>query len=743
MSVLEGFDRSAVVYDRLVGANPGYHEHLRLSALRLGLDRNRSELRLLDLGCGTGASTAALLAIAPKAEIVGVDASGGMLAIACAKQWPGNVQFLQARAEALPEALAVARLDGPFDGILAAYLVRNVPEPDAVLTDLLDLLRPGATLAVHEYSVADSLVARAIWHAACWSVIIPAGTALSGDPALYCYLWRSVLAFDGATAFASRLRRAGYADVSTAPMPGWQRGIVHTFTGRRPVPTTIAKQVAPPLVRKSKRDRKAILLPARPGLAQARTDQPTVAVVGGGIAGLTAAVALAERGVAVTLYEREAYLGGRVGGWPTTLRDGTTVTMTRGFHAFFRQYYNLRALLRRVDPALDQLVPVRDYPLLHSNGQRDSFAHLPKTPPLNAAAFLMTSPTASSRDLRALRPRNALSLVDVSVPDVYERFDHVDAETFLRRLGFPDSARDLAFSVFSRSFFTDPGTLSAAELITMFHLYFLGSSEGLLFDLPAEPFPWWSRLGSYLEERGATVHTNAAVSDITSLAADGVVLALDVPGLRSLVAGSPLTEKLQNDEAWQGQIDSLRSAPPFLVSRYWLDKPLIRESFLGTAGFGPLDNVSVLDQYEGEARRWAASTGGSVVELHAYALPLDHDVPTVQGDLLTALHRVYPETTSARIVDERHELRADCPAFLVGSFASRARIETPDERVVLAGDHVRVDLPVALMERAATSGLLAANILLERFGLRGHPVWSVPNRGRSRLLRALSRRFAT
>ena len=24
--------------------------------------------------------------------------------------------------------------------------------------------------------------------------------------------------------------------------------------------------------------------------------------------------------------------------------------MSRGFHAFFRQYYNLRALLRRADP---------------------------------------------------------------------------------------------------------------------------------------------------------------------------------------------------------------------------------------------------------------------------------------------------------------------------------------------------------------------------------------------------------
>ncbi|CAM5718975.1 hypothetical protein GCM10010345_20490 [Streptomyces canarius] len=41
--------------------------------------------------------------------------------------------------------------------------------------------------------------------------------------------------------------------------------------------------------------------------------RPTAAVVGGGLAGLAAATALAERGVAVTVYERQPYLGRRAG----------------------------------------------------------------------------------------------------------------------------------------------------------------------------------------------------------------------------------------------------------------------------------------------------------------------------------------------------------------------------------------------------------------------------------------------
>ncbi|MFF2306043.1 hypothetical protein ACFVVP_26495 [Streptomyces sp. NPDC058128] len=57
--------------------------------------------------------------------------------------------------------------------------------------------------------------------------------------------------------------------------------------------------------------------------------------------------------------------------------------------------------------------------------------------------------------------------------------------------------------------------------------------------------------------------------------------------------------------------------------------------------------------------------------------------------------------------------------------------------MTLAGDLVRSDLPVALMERAVTTGFLAANTHLRRWGLRGQTLWTVPWRGRSTLLRRL------
>ena len=47
--------------------------------------------------------------------------------------------------------------------------------------------------------------------------------------------------------------------------------------------------------------------------------------------------------------------------------------MERGFHAFFRNYYNLRSLLRRVDPDLDILLPLEDYPIFGPAGRMQSF----------------------------------------------------------------------------------------------------------------------------------------------------------------------------------------------------------------------------------------------------------------------------------------------------------------------------------------------------------------------------------
>ena len=487
-------------------------------------------------------------------------------------------------------------------------------------------------------------------------------------------------------------------------------------------------------------DRRAVRHLAPAG-ALSPTVPRSVVVVGAGIAGLTAATGLAERGVQVTVVERESVLGGRVAAWTDRLPDGSTVSMSRGFHAFFRQYYNLRALLRRADPGLQRLRPVADYPLVDGAGRRDTFRGLPRTPPWNALAFALRSPTFRLPDLLRLDARAAAPLAAVSVPGTYELLDDVDARTFLERINFPPAARHLAFEVFSRSFFAPPSRMSAAELATMFHLYFLGSSEGLVFDVPDSAYDTalWEPLREYLTRLGVRFRTGTEVERVDRAdagwhvdgeAADGVVLATDVAGLRSIVERSP---DLASPH-WRSRVLGLRTAPPFLVHRLWLDRPVApdRPAFLATGGIDPLDNISVLDRFERQAVQWP----GSVVELHAYAA--DEAEPVVRKQLVDRLHELYPETADARVVGALSQWREDCPLFGVGDFARRPRVRTPFDGLVLAGDGIRIDLPVALMERAAATGWHAANCLLARWGLAGHELTTVPVRGRFAPLRALA-----
>src|SRR5215207_8854409 len=83
---------------------------------------------------------------------------------------------------------------------------------------------------------------------------------------------------------------------------------------------------------------------------------------------------------------------------------------------------------------------------------------------------------------------------------------------------------------------------------------------------------------------------------------------------------------------WRDGVAGMRNAPPFAVWRLWLGRPVRadRAPFLGTSAFGALDHVSVVERFEAAAATWSKQHGGSVVELHAYALPEAVSEPEVQ-----------------------------------------------------------------------------------------------------------------
>jgi carotenoid phi-ring synthase / carotenoid chi-ring synthase len=468
----------------------------------------------------------------------------------------------------------------------------------------------------------------------------------------------------------------------------------------------------------------------------------TVGVVGGGIAGIAAACVLAERGARVIVYERERWLGGRAGAWTDELGGVGRFEMERGFHAFFRQYYNLRALIRRVDPELALLAPLDDYPILGPEGTA-SFAGLSRRLPVNLVQLVARTESLGLRALACVDLRSALAMLRFDLEATYAAYDRITARQYLDGLGFPAPARRTLFDVFAHSFFNPEATMSAAELLMMFHFYLLGNPEGLVFDVARRPFSvgLWRPLAAYLAARSAEIAPGEEVVEIArtpggfaiATAAgrrdrvDACVLALAVPALQKLTAASPDLD----GRAFRAGVGSLDVTLPFAVWRLWLDAPTAgdRAPFAGTTGVGLLGNISLYHRFEDESRAWAARTGGAVVELHAYAVPCDAGEDDIRRDLRAGLGRCYPETRGARVVAERYLQRRDCPAFAAGSWASRPGVATDIDGLALAGDFVKLAMPSALMERAATSGMLAANLLLARRGVAGEPIASVPPRG--------------
>lgn len=236
-TVTPEFDEIGAHYDRLTGMSPGYGRQLDFSArlladqLRPAATDERREVRIADIGCGSGTSTQALVRALTESEtpfrIDGIDGSEGMLRAARSKPWPDEVTFHHTQAEDLVD-------DGRrYDAVFAAYLLRNVPDKDAFLATVRDVLRPGGVLVVHDYGVAGRPLDALTWTALSWGAIIPSAFLVTRRPQLFTYLWRSVLDFDSDEQLRDRLAGAGLVEVGQRPVPGWQRGMVRATWGRR------------------------------------------------------------------------------------------------------------------------------------------------------------------------------------------------------------------------------------------------------------------------------------------------------------------------------------------------------------------------------------------------------------------------------------------------------------------------------------------------------------------------------
>jgi len=470
-------------------------------------------------------------------------------------------------------------------------------------------------------------------------------------------------------------------------------------------------------------------------------------VAGGGIAGACAALVLAERGIPVVICEAADRLGGRLGARPHVLPDGTAQWVDHGFHGFFRQYYNWRQVLRRISPGPGPLLhPLGSYPVISATWPEEEFDRLPPAPPLSILALALRSPSLRVRDLVRADHSAGLSLLGFDADQTYAHLDKISADQLLSALRLPERARVMLFNVFAHSFFNDAASMSAADLVAMFHFYFLANPEGLGMDAPHADYETaiWAPLRRYLEDRGARIRTATPVTVLDrdsagpwhvrtaggdTLTADEVVLAADAGAASRILAASP--RATAGDQRLAAVAARPRTGPPYAVARYWLDGDVRpeRAQFTSIADPGVLDSVTLYHRFEAGARRWHERTGGAVIELHAYACEAGVSAADLGATMLAELDCLWPETGRLRQVDQYCQVGTDAAGFPVGGHATTPGVRTAVPGLTLAGDWVRTPFPSALMERAAATGISAANAILAAHGHSTEPVWSVPPRG--------------
>ena len=203
------FDTIAPTYDR---AN-----HL----LSFGLDRlwwhrtaralrpilARPSARILDLCCGTGDLTAALLRYRPaNAEpITGGDFSPEMLDRARQKHATANARFVEVDAMALPFP------DSSLDLVTFAFGFRNLRNYAEGLAEVHRVLAPTGQIAILEANQPDGLTG--LLYSLYFKRILPLlGGLISGAPAAYRYLPASVERFPRPPKMLALLHEAGFAN---------------------------------------------------------------------------------------------------------------------------------------------------------------------------------------------------------------------------------------------------------------------------------------------------------------------------------------------------------------------------------------------------------------------------------------------------------------------------------------------------------------------------------------------------
>jgi squalene-associated FAD-dependent desaturase len=437
------------------------------------------------------------------------------------------------------------------------------------------------------------------------------------------------------------------------------------------------------------------------------TDRPigkTVTVIGAGVAGMSAACALAEAGFVARLVERRGYLGGRASSY---LHPGVGETIDNCQHVLFGCCTNLQGFYRRIN-VLDKIHFTSAMTMIEPGGRRSALGPSFLPAPLHGLPKLMSAKAFTWADKLALA-RAFTALMRPVAQDSTESLGE-----WLRRHKQTRGALDRFWRlVIASALNAEIDEIALPYAAKVIRELFMNSALAGSMGLSTVPLSdLYAHLTPYLEERGGSVLLNTNVEGAEwdeetlqwlvktragELLSDFVVVALPFEGMAKLLPSLPpaegaddLAAKIERHEHW-----------PICSVHMWFDREIT-----------DLDHAVLLDR----EIHWMFNQsrlqmrGGNYIELvvsatRAFAA-LSREAAIEQT--MRELAEFFPLVKEAKLekVALVKEVRA---TFGVppGIDAARPSAESPWPNLFLAGDWVQTGWP-STMESAARSGHLAA-----------------------------------